>query len=366
MDMKEWIIIGGGALIGLIVLHGLFMAWWRSRDPLRMKIQPGLLPEELDGDDWLSAELPNGGARVVSVEMLAADPLDADDADDGIPLLLEPAGVGDADEVDMASDLDLAAEAELEVEAEESTEPDGDTLSDLAPIVPERRLRSVGENVRVPSIWTEAEPEMTASDLDVVDLEAEEPLLDETLDDLEEMEIEVVPETASQVPESVATFEDAGQGVKAEADSPSETAADDMLVIHLLAPPGQAFGGDELVGALRAQELRFGEMDIFHRIDAVTGETVFSVVRAVEPGSFDLTRVADCASPGVIAFLRLPSHGDATAAVEDLIHTAEAMVDELGGELLDENRQPFTALSAEGYRSRAVGFTDRQLLRGVR
>ena len=360
MDMKEWIIIGGGALIGLIVLHGLFMAWWRSRDPLRMKIQPGLLPEDLDGDDWLSAELPNGGARVVSVEELAADPLDADDADDGIPLLLEPAGVDDADEVDLASDMDLAAEAEA------SAEPGGDSLSDLAPIVPERRLRSVGENVHVPSIWTEPDREMTASELDVVDLEADESPLDETLDDLEEMEIEVMPETAPQVPESVATFEDAGQGAKAEADSPSETAADDMLVIHLLAPPGQAFGGEELVGALRAQELRFGEMDIFHRIDALTGEAVFSVVRAVEPGSFDLTRVADCASPGVIAFLRLPSHGDATAAVEDLIHTAEAMSDELGGELLDENRQPFTALSAEGYRTRALGFTDRQLLRGVR
>ncbi|MCY3796061.1 MAG: cell division protein ZipA, partial [Gammaproteobacteria bacterium] len=65
MDMKEWIIIGGGALIGLIVLHGLFMAWWRGRDPLRMKIQPGLLPDDADDDDWMSAELPNGGARVV-------------------------------------------------------------------------------------------------------------------------------------------------------------------------------------------------------------------------------------------------------------------------------------------------------------
>ena len=324
MDMKEWIIIGGGALIGLIVLHGLFMAWWRGRDPLRMKIQPGLLPDDLDDDEWLSAELPNGGARVVAVDSSDADAEDAasaaadavGDAGDGIPVLLETVGPRGVDGAVMDSDPDLA------VEVEETAASAGEPLPDMGPIVPERRLRPVPEESATPSIRVEVDQDAGSPDADL--------------------------------------------GADAGADSLAGDAADDLLVIHLLAPRGETFSGDALVGALRAQDMRFGEMDIFHRIDAATGETAFSVVRAVEPGGFDLTCLEDCASPGVIAFLRLSNQGDAQEALEDMMHTAEAMADDLGGELLDEGRKPFTALTAEGYRSRAMGFADRRMLHGAR
>ena len=309
MDMKEWIIIGGGALIGLIVLHGLFMGWWRSRDPLRMKIQPGLLPEDADDTDWLSAELPNGGARVVSAESSEADVEDARDADEGIPVLLETAGPGSVD---------------------------------LAPIVPERGLGSVCEEASKPSIRVEVEQDAGASSVVGADPEGDERPLEQ------------------------AAFLDPNPGAEAEAAPLGEGAADDLLVIHLVAPQEENFSGDALVSALRAQNLRFGDMNIFHRLDDATGHAVFSVVRAVEPGHFDLTRIEDCASPGLMVFLRLPSQGDAQEALEDMMRTAEAMADDLGGALLDDNRQPFTALSSDGYRSRALGFADRQALHGAR
>ncbi|MCY3640960.1 MAG: hypothetical protein OXH37_08110 [Gammaproteobacteria bacterium] len=357
MDMKEWIIIGGGALIGLIVLHGLFMAWWRGRDPLRMKIQPGLLPDDADDDDWLSAELPNGGARVV-VDSSDAHAEDGAHADDGIPVLLETAGPQSADGAGMASDPDLATEAA------QSAGPAGSPLPDLAPIVPERRLRPVREDPPTPSTQIEVDQAADFQDVDHAGLEAGEPSLEEAA--FVDSEFEAMPEAAAQMPESVTSFDDPDRGTEAEADSRGEDGADDLLVIHLLAPRGESFSGDALVGALRAQDLRFGDMDIFHRIDATTGETVFSVVRAVEPGSFDLTNLEDCAAPGVIAFLRLSSQGDAQEALEDMVHTAEAVADDLGGELLDENRNPFTAPAVEGYRSRALGFADRRVLHGAR
>ena len=363
MDMKEWIIIGGGALIGLIVLHGLFMAWWRGRDPLRMKIQPGLLPDDVDDDDWLSAELPNGGARVVAVDSSDADAEDAASAvadadvhaDDGIPVLLETADLGSADGAGMASDTDLATEAAQSAES---------SLPDLAPIVPERRLRSLREDPPTPSTRIEVDQDADSQDADCADLESDEPTLEEAA--LVDSEFEAMPEAAAQMPESVTPFDESDRGTEAEADSRGADGADDLLVLHLLAPRGESFSGDELVGALRAQDLRFGDMDIFHRIDAATGETLFSVVRAVEPGSFDLTHLDDCAAPGLIAFLRLSDLGDAQEALEDMIHTAEAMADDLGGELLDEHRNPFTAPAVEGYRSRAMGFADRRMLHGAR
>ena len=355
MDMKEWIIIGGGALIGLILLHGLFMAWWRSRDPLRMKIQRGLLPEDVDNDDWLSAELPNGGARIVAVD---GSDVNREDADDGIPVLLETAGPGDADGDGSALDSKLFAEAG------EWTESAGSPLPELAPIVPERRLRRVGEAAPTPSIQYAVDQDSGSEEVDRAGLGADEPSLERAA--FVESEFGAMLEGAVQKSDSLASFDDSDQDAPAEVESSAGDAPDDLLVIHLLAPRGEAFSGDKLIGALRAQELRFGDMDIVHRIHAATGETVFSVVRAVEPGSFDLTRIEDCAAPGVIVFLQLPNQGDAQEALEDMMHTAEAMGDDLGVELLDEHRNPFTAMSAEGYRSRALGFADRQLLRGAR
>lgn len=63
MDIRELIILGGGALIGLVVLYAIWVAWRRHHSPLRMKIEPDLAPEG-DADDWLNGELPNGGARM--------------------------------------------------------------------------------------------------------------------------------------------------------------------------------------------------------------------------------------------------------------------------------------------------------------
>lgn len=360
MDMKEWIIIGGTAMIGLIVLHGLFMAWWRSRDPLRMKIQPGLLPEELDDDDWPSAELPNGGARVVSVDALIADGANSGDAGDGIPVLLETADPLGADGVGMAAEPIPAAQAEDSEALAESP------LPSLAPIVPERRLRPVREEGSMPSIRVEADQDEDedSSDVGRTGGEADAPSLEEAA--FVDSEFEAMPEGAAQMPEPLASFDDSDQGAEVEVGSPVEDAVDDLLVIHLVASRGKGFGGYELVEALRAQDLRFGDMDIFHRIDAVTGDPVFSVVRAVEPGSFDLNRIEDCASPGLMVFLQLRGRGDAQAALEDMMRTAEAIAGDLDGELLDERRQPFAALSAEGYRSRAMGLAGRQVAHGAR
>ena len=321
MDMKEWIIIGGGALIGLIVLHGLFLAWWRGRDPLRMKIQPGLLPEDADEDAWLSAELPNGGARVVTVDSPEADREEAVDAEEGVPVLLETAGFRHAEGAGAA--LDPSA-ADL---AEETAASAGSPLPDMAPIVPERGLGSGRRDAPEYSPQVEAERDAASPDLDPGGFAPDEPPLEQ------------------------AAFEDSDQS--------AQEAANDLLAIHLVAPNDGTFSGEALLSALRAQDLRFGEMNIFHRIDDETGEALFSFVRAVEPGSFDLTRIEDCASPGLIAFLRLPSPGDAEEVVQDMIQTAEAMAEDLGGELLDDSRKPFTPLAAAGYHSRALGFADR-------
>ena len=370
MDMKEWIIIGGGALIGLIVLHGLWIAWRHGRDPLRVKIQPGLLAEDADDGGWLSAELPNGGARVVATADSQDEEEDADDggdAADDVPVLLETAGPPGADGAGAASELRPAVHADR-AEETAAAAPVRTPLANMEPIVPERGLRSMHDvhdmHKEAPKspIRVDAAQDAGSSDADGTGLEADELPLEQAA--FAHSEVDAVPEAGALMQDSATLFDDADGGAEAEADRLGEDVADDLLVIHMLAPGDEPFSGDELLSTMRAQDLRFGEMNIFHRIDATTGETAFSVVRAVEPGSFDLTRVEDCASPGLIAFLQLPSQGNAVEVLEDMMRTVQAMADDLGGELLDENRKPFTALAAEGYRSRAMDFAQPQMLRG--
>ncbi|MFW6094731.1 MAG: hypothetical protein ACODAC_12225, partial [Pseudomonadota bacterium] len=69
MDIKDFILIGGGLLIAAVVGHGLWIAWRAHRDPLRLDIASDLSGNDDDDPDdlrRLRAELPNGGARVVT------------------------------------------------------------------------------------------------------------------------------------------------------------------------------------------------------------------------------------------------------------------------------------------------------------
>ena len=64
MDIKDFILIGGGILIALVVGHGFWIAWRAKREPLRLDIVPDLIPDDVDEIERLRGELPNGGARI--------------------------------------------------------------------------------------------------------------------------------------------------------------------------------------------------------------------------------------------------------------------------------------------------------------
>ena len=64
VDIKDFILIGGGLLIAAVVAHGFWIAWRERRQDLRIDIKPDLIPEEVDEIARLRGELPNGGGRV--------------------------------------------------------------------------------------------------------------------------------------------------------------------------------------------------------------------------------------------------------------------------------------------------------------
>lgn len=114
-----------------------------------------------------------------------------------------------------------------------------------------------------------------------------------------------------------------------------------IVTLRLAAPPLERFGGNELVEALRAAGLEHGKFSIFHKCTP-TGATLFSVASLVEPGTFDLERVAARRFPGVSLFAVLPGPLDANATLEVMIATGRQLAENLQGILQDDRGVPMT------------------------
>ena len=61
---EDYILIGGGLLIALVIMHGIWQAWRARQDPLPLDLASEVPDEEFDLDA-LGPDFPNGGARVV-------------------------------------------------------------------------------------------------------------------------------------------------------------------------------------------------------------------------------------------------------------------------------------------------------------
>ncbi len=148
---------------------------------------------------------------------------------------------------------------------------------------------------------------------------------------------------------------DAPEPTMAEAQQPltaTPEPLDRLLVVYVLAEPGNGYVGYELLQTLLSAGLRFGEMNIFHRYQELNskGRILFSLASATEPGIFDIQKMGSVSVSGLCLFMKLGrvSH-PYRADLDVMLQTAYQIVDDLGGKVLDDNRQPFKKASYQEY-----------------
>ena len=137
---------------------------------------------------------------------------------------------------------------------------------------------------------------------------------------------------------------------KIEKQEPSQ-----ILVIHLMAAKDQACDGRLLLDTIVSLGLRYGNMKIFHRHTSEdgSGPVLFSMANLLNPGTFDLTTIAQEEIVGVTLFMA-PSDLDKPSEVFDLmLHVAQQMADKLQLKIMDETRSSMTKQTIDHYRHRA-------------
>lgn len=141
-------------------------------------------------------------------------------------------------------------------------------------------------------------------------------------------------------------------------------APEELLFIMLAAKPDRPYAGYELLQSLLSAGLRFGAMDLFHRYEDLNGKgkVLFSVASASETGTFEINKMGAYSAKGLMFFMRLSHQKDLLLAFDAMVETARQLVEDLGGEILDDERRVLSNDKIEKMRKRIVEFEQKQLI----
>lgn len=140
-------------------------------------------------------------------------------------------------------------------------------------------------------------------------------------------------------------------------------AVEEVLVINVVARDENGFSGSRMMQSIMESGLRFGDMNIFHRHESMTGngDVLFSMANALKPGVFDLDELDSSQVRAVSFFMGLPGPRHPKQALDLMIASARKLAQELGGDLKDEHRSVLTAQTIEHYRQRIADFERKRL-----
>lgn len=140
-------------------------------------------------------------------------------------------------------------------------------------------------------------------------------------------------------------------------------AAQEIFVINVLKENGPLLSGAELHHIFKACDMRFGEMDIFHRFEEANaqGKIQFSVVNALQPGTFDPETIDQMETKGISLFMSLPGPTRPMEAFDAMAEVALVFSRNFSAQLYDESHSVMTPQTLEHYRHRIREFSRKHM-----
>lgn len=354
LTLRDGMVIVGSLLILAVVIDALRrMRQQRSRVKVKLA---GNLPDADAGEDLsLYRELPNGGARVIDRRGGARGDEDSgEDSGDGSGEGSDRQRVGSKTArtpgaSDASAGGDGAAGGAREVRPQ------------AAPAKASRGKRAAAAKPSRPAaVATERDADTTAAD------DASRTADAAGATDSDDEVVAVTGMSArDDEPANLDWLEDLPVHDPAAEESPGElprTEETEVIVLHVVARDGRGFSGQDILEILLACDMRFGDMDFFHRHEqqAGRGPIQFSVANMLKPGVFDIDNMESMRTRGLVFFVTLPGPEDMLRAFDYMLETARAVARNLGGELLDESRSVLTQQAVEHSRQQ-IRELDRRL-----
>ena len=402
LSIRDWMILIGGMMIAVVLIDAVRRYWRERRAEIKLNARIERASALSDDDDVfnLLTELPNGGARMVQRDNLQIDSQAA------APMSEVSAAVSDAavspareaptpdpvptpDPIDMAVAAQLAETGDTESEAGTlaQTAPASDNSAQRTPEAVESATNAVTNSAAADPPAPEADAEgleETVSAVRTVAREAvAEPLAEEQAETASRRRtVKPAPEAAEPETTEEAPAEDAnasgtvdwldtlGPEEPLEPDAPEHGrlprgANTHVFILYVVAQAEEGFSGTDILETLLACDLRFGDMDFFHRHERASGRgpIEFSVANMMKPGVFDIDNIEPLQTRGLMFFVTLPGPADMLKAFDCMYETVKVVAKSLGGDIQDETRSVITRQSLEHMRQQIRDLERRLLVR---
>ncbi len=142
-----------------------------------------------------------------------------------------------------------------------------------------------------------------------------------------------------------------------------------VLSINVIAKGEDEIAGEDLLEAVLAFGLRYGEMNIFHRHEQSNGQgaIIFSMANALNPGTFNIENLPQQNIKGVTFFMRLSQISKRVFVLELMLDIARRLADQLNAELRDDTHSVLSSQTVSHYKNRIQEYERQhlgQVLRG--
>lgn len=160
--------------------------------------------------------------------------------------------------------------------------------------------------------------------------------------------------------EPTAPARPASERPEASGSAAPEVPDDGMIVQLFVFSQAEGFSGPAIEAATQRQHLIPGEMDIYHRrsLDGTSSTARFSMANLVKPGTFPFDAMEGFSTPGLALFAQFDGRPSDLMVYDELVQTAGALADELGGEVATKDRRRFDDAAWERLRSRLLRLID--------